>query len=404
MDTGIRADHTDFSGRVQGGATAIDDGNGTNDCQGHGTHVAGTVGGEKYGVAKDTTLVPVRVLGCDGRGPSSGVIAGMDWVAENASGPSVVNMSLGGGASDVEDAAVKRLTDAGVVVVTAAGNDTDNACNYSPGRAASAINVGSTNNQDGLSWFSNYGSCVDILAPGSDILSASHASSTGSTEMSGTSMASPHVAGAAALYLGKNPNATVAQVTEALTSSATPNAVSGVNGSPNLLLNTTALLGAPAPTPEPEPTPGSGIVNGDFEDGSQGWSGDTWAISSFGYPAAGGYSKLWLGGAGYTSQVKVQQALTIPAGSTALDFELGVDTDEWTSYSAHDTMEVRLLDASGNELETLGTWSNLDSSRGYETQSLDISDHAGQQVVVEFASSENSGNQTSFLVDDVATR
>lgn len=241
LDTGVRSTHQDFGGRVLDGHTVIDDGNGTEDCQGHGTHVAGTVAGEQYGVAKGADIVPVRVLGCDGSGSMLGIIAAMDWVAESHTGPSVANMSLGGSYSSVQDEAVERLTQAGVTTVVAAGNDTDDACNYSPAAAPSAITVASSDNTDSLSYFSNFGSCVDIIAPGSDIESAWMDSDTATNTISGTSMASPHVAGGAALYLEKNPTATVAEVTEALTSTATADAISGANGSPNLLLNTTNL-------------------------------------------------------------------------------------------------------------------------------------------------------------------
>lgn len=172
------------------GATAISDGRGTNDCNGHGTHVAGTVGGTTYGVAKGTTLIPVRVLDCQGRGSTSGIIAGMDWVAgQSATGPRVANMSLGGGASLATDQAVARMTSAGVMVVVAAGNESQNACNVSPARAASAYTVGSTTNTDARSSFSNFGRCVNIFAPGSSITSAWHTNTHATNTISGTSMA-----------------------------------------------------------------------------------------------------------------------------------------------------------------------------------------------------------------------
>lgn len=237
IDTGINSTHSEFSGRMGAGATAINDGRGTRDCNGHGTHVAGTVGGTRYGVAKGTTLIPVRVLGCNGSGTTSGVIAGMDWVARTASGPSVANMSLGGPASSTQDSAVNRMVSAGVTVVVAAGNESQNACNVSPARAASAITVGSTTSSDARSSFSNYGSCLDIFAPGSSITSAWSTSSTATRTISGTSMASPHAAGAAALYLQGSPSASPSQVTAALTSTATTNAVTSAgSGSPNRLL------------------------------------------------------------------------------------------------------------------------------------------------------------------------
>lgn len=237
IDTGINASHTDFGGRVGAGATAISDGRGTNDCNGHGTHVAGTVGGSRYGVAKNVTLIPVRVLDCNGSGANSGVVAGMDWVAGQGGG-GVANMSLGGGANTATDAAIARMTNAGVTTVVAAGNENQDACNVSPARAPSAITVGSTTNTDARSSFSNYGSCVDIFAPGSSITSDWIGSTTATNTISGTSMASPHVAGVAAQYLQLNPGASPSTVTNAILGNATTGVVSGTNGSPNRLLFT----------------------------------------------------------------------------------------------------------------------------------------------------------------------
>ncbi|MEG3193345.1 S8 family peptidase [Lysobacter sp. D1-1-M9] len=257
IDTGIRSSHGDFGGRVRSGYTAINDGNGTNDCNGHGTHVAGTVGGATWGIAKGVSLYPVRVLGCTGSGSNSGVISGMDWVAGNHVKPAVANMSLGGGASSATDDAVQRMTDAGVTVVVAAGNDNSNACNYSPARAASAVTVGSTTSSDARSSFSNYGSCLDIFGPGSSITSAWHTSNTATNTISGTSMASPHVAGGAALYLASNPGASPSQVTNALINNASTGKISSIgSGSPNRLLYTLSGGGG-----DPDPTPGE-LQNG----------------------------------------------------------------------------------------------------------------------------------------------
>jgi serine protease len=249
IDTGIRSTHTDFGGRVSGGYTAISDGNGTSDCNGHGTHVAGTVGGNTWGVAKAVRLHPVRVLGCNGSGTNSGVIAGMDWVTANHVKPAVANMSLGGGASTATDDAVTSMTNAGVTVAVAAGNDNANACNYSPARAASAITVGSTTNTDARSSFSNYGTCLDIFGPGSSITSAWSTGDTATNTISGTSMASPHVAGVAALYLAVNPTATPSQVTTALINNSTSGKVTDARtGSPNRLLYSLFSGDPPPPT------------------------------------------------------------------------------------------------------------------------------------------------------------
>lgn len=239
IDTGILSTHSDFGGRVTSfGYNAIKDRRGTQDCNGHGTHVAGTVGGAKYGVAKNVRLIPVRVLDCRGSGSWSGVVAGMDWVVANhGTAPAVANMSLGGGASSSVDLAVQRMIDDGVVVVVAAGNSNVDACGSSPARAAGALTVGATTNTDARASYSNFGSCLDIFAPGSSITSAWHTSKTATNTISGTSMASPHVAGVAALILQETPTASVSTVISTVTSRATPDKVTlaGTN-SPNRLL------------------------------------------------------------------------------------------------------------------------------------------------------------------------
>lgn len=267
IDTGILTSHSQFSGRTAAGYSAINDGRGTTDCNGHGTHVAGTVGGSTYGVAKGVTLIPVRVLGCNGSGTNSGVIAGMDWVANNRSGASVANMSLGGGASQATDDAIARMTSRGVTVVVAAGNENQNACNVSPARAPSAVTVGSTTNTDARSSFSNYGSCVDVFAPGSNITSAWYTSTSATNTISGTSMASPHVAGVAALYLQGNPTASAATVTNAITSTATTGKVTNAgSGSPNRLVYS-LLTGGGGTTPTP--TTCSTTTSGSLGSGAQ---------------------------------------------------------------------------------------------------------------------------------------
>lgn len=235
IDTGIRTAHTQFGGRASNVFDAFG-GNGQ-DCHGHGTHVAGTVGGSTFGVAKSSLLRGVRVLNCSGSGSNSGVIAGVDWVRNNHIAPAVANMSLGGGASTALDNAVNALHNANVTIAVAAGNSNANACNSSPARAVNAITTGSTTTSDARSSFSNFGTCLDIFAPGSGILSAWATSNTATATLSGTSMASPHVAGVAALYKQANPSASSTTIRNAIVNNATTGVVSNPGtGSPNRLL------------------------------------------------------------------------------------------------------------------------------------------------------------------------
>src|SRR5215213_1492151 len=239
IDTGIRKTHSQFGGRASGAAfSSISDGNGSNDCNGHGTHVSGTIGGSTYGVAKGVTLHAVRVLDCAGNGTDSTVISGVDWVTANRQLPAVANLSLGGGASTALDTAVQNMINAGVSTSVAAGNDYGvDACTQSPGRVAAAITVGSTTSTDAKSDFSNVGTCLDIFAPGSSILSSWYTSDTATNTISGTSMATPHVAGVAALYLQNNPSASPATVRNQIVNTATTGVLTGIGtGSPNRLL------------------------------------------------------------------------------------------------------------------------------------------------------------------------
>ncbi|MCW2607223.1 MAG: family peptidase [Frankiales bacterium] len=249
IDTGIAFGHTDFGGRAVSGFDAVDGGS-AEDCNGHGTHVSGTTGGTAYGVAKAVKLVAVRVLDCGGSGATSGVIAGVDWVAgDHAAGaPAVANMSLGGGASTALDQAVAGAIADGVTFAVAAGNDggtlgeitgAANACNGSPSRVPAALTVGATDATDAKASYSSRGSCLDLFAPGSAITSAWYTSPTATNTISGTSMATPHVAGVAALYLSTVPSATPAQVAQRLVSTATTGVVKNPGtGSPNRLLFT----------------------------------------------------------------------------------------------------------------------------------------------------------------------
>ncbi len=295
IDTGIRTTHVEFTGRTAAGFNAVADGNGTNDCHGHGTHVAGTVGGSTWGMAKGVKLVPVRVLDCFGSGFISEVIAGVDWVAANGVRPAVANMSLGGGVSEALDAAVANSVSSGITFVVAAGNSNANACNFSPARAPSAITVGATTSSDVRASFSNFGTCVDIFAPGNSITSAAITSDTGSTTMSGTSMASPHTAGLAALYLQSHVSASPADVLAAILAAASTDKISSISigaGSPNALIYTDLasqsappeppisgpqppISGPQPPISAPEPPPAPGLSVGALSSraavSSRGW-------------------------------------------------------------------------------------------------------------------------------------
>jgi len=251
IDTGIRTTHNQFEGRAFSGFDSVDQDSDASDCNGHGTHVAGTIGSRNYGVAKNAKLIAVRVLDCEGSGTISGVIAGVEWVTAHHAKPAVANMSLGGGVSQALDDAIKASIRAGVTYAVAAGNENEDACNSSPSRVSEAITVGSTTNSDRRSDFSNFGSCVSVFAPGSDITSTWSNSDSATNKISGTSMATPHVAGVAALYLSENSSATPAQVKTALLGASTSGRLTDVKGSPNKLISTSFLMGAPQPPPAP---------------------------------------------------------------------------------------------------------------------------------------------------------
>ena len=237
IDTGVRISHSTFGGRAKNGYDFVDNDAVAQDGNGHGTHVAGTIAGSTYGVAKAATVYGVRVLDDAGSGTTAGVVAGIDWVTANAIKPAVANMSLGGGASTTIDAAVNRSIAAGVTYAVAAGNSNVKASSTSPARVAAAITVGATTNTDARASYSNFGSVLDIFAPGSSITSSWNTSDTATNTISGTSMATPHVVGAIARYLQNNPSATPAQVASALTSGATTGKVTSAgSGSPNRLL------------------------------------------------------------------------------------------------------------------------------------------------------------------------
>ncbi|MGI8653750.1 MAG: S8 family peptidase [Pyrinomonadaceae bacterium] len=404
IDTGILTTHTEFGGRAISGYTAITDGNGTTDCNGHGTHVSGTVGGATYGVAKGVTLVAVRVLDCSGSGSNSGVIAGVDWVTSDhqAGQPAVANMSLGGGISSALDTAVTNSINDGVTYVVAAGNDNLDACNSSPARVASAITVGASTNTDARASFSNYGTCLDIFAPGLNITSSWYTSTTATNTISGTSMATPHVVGVAALYLQSNPSASPATVTSAIINGSTLNHITSPGtGSPNRLLY--SLLTS---TPPPPPTTTSQLLaNPGFESGNVSWTGTSGVITNSTSEAArSGSWKAWLDGYGSAHTDTLYQQVTIPSTATAatLQFYLHIDTAETTTTSAYDKISVQLRDSSGTLITTLGTYSNLSASSGYALKSFNVLAYKGQTVRVYFTATEDSSLQTSFVIDDTS--
>ena len=404
IDTGIRATHTQFAGRVISGFTAINDGLGTDDGNGHGTHVSGTVGGSTYGVAKNVTLVAVRVLDSSGNGTNAGVISGVDFVTmdHQASQPAVANMSLGGGISSALDTAVTNSINDGVTYSIAAGNDNLDACNTSPARVASAITVGSTTTTDARSSFSNFGTCVDIFAPGSSITSSWNTSNTATNTISGTSMAAPHVAGVAALFLETNPSATPATVTAAIINSSTPNKVTNAGmGSPNRLLY--SLLSAPPPPPPP---PGTELLlNKGFESGGVNWVATAGVITnSTGQTPRTGSWYAWLDGYGTTHTDSLYQQITVPASATTvtLSFWLKINTAETTTTTAFDTLRVQIRNSSNTVLSTLATYSNLNKTTGYVQRTFDLTPFAGQTIRIYFLGVEDSSLQTSFVIDDTS--
>lgn len=353
IDTGLNYGHADFGGRASFGFDAFA-GNGA-DCNGHGTHVGGTVAGNAYGVAKGASLVAVRVLDCNGSGSTSGVIAGVDWVTQNARKPAVANMSLGGSASTALDNAVRNSIAAGVTYAIAAGNSNRNACNYSPARTAEALTVGATDNADRRASFSNYGACVDLFAPGVNITSAWYTSASATNTISGTSMAAPHVAGAAALYLEQNPGATPAQVGQALYDATTKDIVTSSSSANNHLLYT-LWGGSPPPPPPPAnnaPTAAFTFsciyLDCTFTDQSSDSDGTiatrSWTFGDAGTSAAANPSHSYAQAGTYTVKLTVtdddgatasaQQQVTVqapPSGNIALS----VGKRTWWRYSIAD--------------------------------------------------------------------
>ncbi len=324
IDTGIRITHTDFGGRASHGFDFIDNDAVADDCHGHGTHVAGTTGGTAHGVAKQSLLVAVRVLDCAGSGTFDQVISGVNWVTANAIKPAVANMSLGGtGTNATLEAAVTNSISSGVTYALAAGNSNADACNFTPARTPAAITVGSTTNTDARSSFSNFGTCLDLFAPGSSITSAWIGSDTATNTISGTSMASPHVAGAAALILQANPGFTAQQVRDAMVAAATPGKITSPGtGSPNLLL----FVGSSTPPTCSPVTNGTNVSIPDT---------DAWVTSSITITGCPGNAKA-------TSTVEVH-ILHLNRGDLAIQ----LDAPDGTRYQLK-----RRTNDSGDDLHT----------------------------------------------------
>ncbi|MGH3851623.1 MAG: S8 family serine peptidase, partial [Pseudonocardiaceae bacterium] len=312
------------------------------------------------------------------------------------------------------DQAVTNSINDGVTYAIAAGNSNANACNSSPARVASAITVGSTTTTDARSSFSNFGTCVDIFAPGSNITSSWNTSNTATNTISGTSMATPHVAGVAALFLEANPGSSPAAVTSAIINGSTLNHVSNPGtGSPNRLLYS-LLTGAPPPTPtptpnpSPTPTPPPGaqlLLNPGFESGNVNWVTTAGVIdSSTGRPARTGSWKAWLDGYGTTHTDSCYQQITIPSGvaSATLSFWVRIDSSETTTSIAYDKLQVQIRNSSNGVLATLATYSNLNKNNTYVLKTFDLTAYRGQTIRVYFLGTEDSSLQTSFVIDDTA--
>ncbi len=411
VDTGIFAAHDDFGGRVAPGFNAFDSGS-SDDCNGHGTHVAGIIAGSNYGVAKSATLVPVRVLDCNGSGSISTVLAGLDWVLQDhAQSPraAIVNMSFGGDASSALDTEVNSLLAAGMTSVVAAGNSNADACGLSPARVPGALTVGASTETDERAAFSNYGSCVDLFAPGSHIVSDWYSSPTATAVSSGTSESAPFVAGVAALVLEKYPSASPMTVAQTLVSQATLDVLGSVgSGSPNRLLF--SLIDSL------DQTTGDSQLLADpsFDYGTTFWTLDLdedicTVVNPTGcppelimsFPSHSGKNHATIGGPAKTFHV-VSEAVTIPSTvrKAELNFYLWIVTQN-KKPSADDVLTIEIRDASGALLGTLGTFSNLDANATYTQRRFDVSRYRGVTIRISFTGIQSQGPPTWFLLDDV---
>jgi subtilisin family serine protease len=397
VDTGVLASHAELSGRTTAGWSAVADGRGSGDCNGHGTHVAGTVAGATYGVAKGATIVPVRVLDCTGSGYNSDVVAGLDWVAANhaAGAPAVVNMSLGGAASAAVDAALQGVINDGVTAVVAAGNSAVDACGTSPARLPAAVTVAASDSTDRQASFSNFGSCVDLFAPGVGITSAYYTSTTATASMSGTSMASPHVAGAAAVLLSQNPSLTPSQVAATLAANATAGVITAAGtGTPNRLLYSGAVtvvaptVTASTPAANTTAVPVGSNVTATFSTAVQGVGSATFVLKN---------------SAGTAIPATVSYNATTRTATLDPTSSLAVDTS-YTATLVGGTTAIR--DTAGTPLATTG-WTFLTGPAptltGFTPRINDTLVRRNNNVTVTFSEAVQGVGTTTFTLKTAAT-
>ena len=411
VDTGI-ANHSDLAGRVASGFNGLADNGGTDDCNGHGTHVAGIIAGTNYGVAPSATLVPVRVLDCTGTGTISSVLAGLDWILQDhaqSPRPSVVNMSLGGDASSALDTEVNNVVAAGMTTVVAAGNDNGDACAKSPSRVASALTVGASTESDQRASFSNYGTCVDLFAPGTGIVSDWYSSPTATSVSSGTSESAPFVTGVAALCLEKFPTASPATVSQTILSQATLDALGGVpTGSSNRLLF--SLIDSLADSVGDSQL----LADPGFDYGTTFWTTDVCTVVNptgcppddienlYSVPGHSGKNHATIGGKPMSFHL-TSEVVTIPSSVRKAEFSLYL----WVITRGNrpqptDILTVEVRSASGVLLGTLGTFSNLDANATYTQSRFDVTRFKGVPIRISFTGVQSQGPPTWFMLDDVA--
>jgi hypothetical protein len=426
LDTGVRLSHNDFGGRAFTGFDAITSGGSANDCHGHGTHVAGTTAGNAHGVAKGARIFAVRVLSCTGGGTTAQIVAGINWVTNNHIKPAVANMSLGGGGNNTTmNNAVANSINAGVTYAIAAGNSNSNACNFSPALVPAAITVGATAINDQRASFSNFGTCLDIFAPGQSITSAWFSSNSATNTISGTSMASPHVAGVAALILAASPGASPAQVRNDMVADATTGVVGNPgSGSPNRLLFVDN--GGGGGDPPPPPPPGGTIYQDSFET-STGWSlsgNASTGIFERGVPqqTSSGGVVLQVGSVPHGSLVAVTGAAAgSSVGANDVDGGATIITSptislpssgslnlvyEWTfghlnNATSADFFRVSILSGGTTVVHNV-LGSSTNRAGNWQTANISLNQFAGQNIQIRMEVADNStGSLIEGAVDNV---